>query len=245
MPVDPIHLSNVTVHLGPRRALDRVSFTLESGTFLALLGGNGSGKTTLVRAALGLLPLHEGTRTLFGEDPARFGDRSRIGYVPQRFTAATGVPATVFEVVLSGRVGRARGWRRFSAADRDAATTALVTVDMADRASSPVAGLSGGQQQRVLIARALATEPDLLVLDEPLAGVDASHRDAMIATLGQRLAAGTTILMVAHDLRAMETLVRRTVVLDAGRVVYDGPVRPEHLVAKHVHHDHDEPGVPA
>jgi zinc transport system ATP-binding protein len=213
-----------------------VNFEHAPGEFLTLLGANGSGKTTLVRALLGLVPLTDGRVRLFGEPLAAFREWARIGYVPQRTAASPGGPASVVEVVLSGRIARTRRLRRYGTADRSAATKALEVVGLTELAAVPVARLSGGQQQRVLIGRALAGSPDVLVLDEPFSGVDVEHQERLAFALADFHDNGGTVLLVSHGLGPMEQLVTREVVMDAGKVVYDGPHHPDHVHADHVHH---------
>jgi zinc transport system ATP-binding protein len=235
------------VDLGGRRILDDVSFRVSPGEFVAILGANGSGKTTLVRTLVGLIPLAAGRLELFGTPLSRFRDWPRLGYVPQRLAVGGGVPATVGEVVASGRTGRASRLRRFSQDDRRAIAHALEDVGLADRSHHAVATLSGGQQQRVLIARALAGEPEVLVLDEPTAGVDADSQDTLAGALGHLSAAGGSVVLVAHELGPLAGLIGRAVVLSHGRVASDGPppepeghhANPDHV---HVHaHEGDEP----
>jgi zinc transport system ATP-binding protein len=225
------------VALGGREVLRGVDFTLGASEFVAVLGANGSGKSTLVRALVGLLPLSGGTLMVFGETAVR--DRTRIGYVPQRLAAATGVPATVREVVLSGRVPRASRLRPLGARDRAVADEAVAAVGLAHRARDVVATLSGGQQQRVHIARALAAEPDVLVLDEPTAGVDAESQDAFGETLRLLKERGVAILLVSHHLGALAALVDRVVVISDGTVSYDGPVPPGGMADDDHHHPGD------
>jgi zinc transport system ATP-binding protein len=225
-----------------RPVLRGVDLTVTAGEVVAILGENGSGKSTLVRASLGLAPLVAGSVRLFGRPLADFRDRHRIGYVPQRLGAASGVPATVREVVRSGVLAR-RGFARLPRrGEAQAVAGALAAVGLADRDRDQVATLSGGQQQRVLIARALAGQPDLLVLDEPTAGVDAASQDAFAGTIELLLEHGTTIILVAHELGPLEPLIQRAVVLSNGRVLHDGPC-PEpighHADPAHVHeHPH-------
>ncbi len=235
---DPVVLDGVSVAIGGRPILRDVDLTVRTGDTVTLLGPNGSGKSTLVRAVTGLLPVARGTVRLFGTALPDFSDWRRIGFVPQRSTATGGVPSTVREVVASGRVGRRRLFAPTSAADRRAVASALEVVGLADRASLGVSQLSGGQQQRVLIARALAGEPDLLVLDEPTAGVDLPNQQALADALGRLKARGATILLVAHEIGPMMPLIDRTVVMRDGRVAYDGPPLTQE-VASHTHHDHD------
>nr|WP_034521277.1 metal ABC transporter ATP-binding protein [Actinomadura rifamycini] len=204
-----------------REVLAGVDLRVAAGDVVAVLGPNGAGKSTLVKALLGLVPLAAGRTEIYGEAPARFRDWKRVGYVPQRLPMGGGVPATVREVVASGRVARRSRWRPASAADRAAVDGALAAVGLADRARDTAHLLSGGQQQRVLIARALAGEPDAFVLDEPTAGVDAGSQEALAATLGTLTGAGRTVVLVAHELGPMAPLVTRTVKLAHGRVVRD------------------------
>ncbi|MET0931276.1 MAG: metal ABC transporter ATP-binding protein, partial [Aeromicrobium sp.] len=179
-----------------------------------------------------------GSVELFGTPLAKFRDRQRLGYVPQRSRAVAGVPATVHEVVMSGRLSRRRlaGWR--TKADLAAVEAAIARVGLADRAKSSVSEMSGGQQQRALIARALASEAELLIMDEPTAGVDHDNQESLAELLGGLVAEGTSVLLVAHELGPLRPLIDRAVVLDAGRVTYDGPVEAIHD-AEHVHvHEH-------
>jgi zinc transport system ATP-binding protein len=233
-----VEVSAAHVRLDGQHVLDGVDLHIDRGEFVALLGANGSGKTTLVRALLRLVPLSAGSIALFGRPLETFRDWARIGYVPQRFGVPAGLPATVEEVVLSGRTRRAGWLRPYSRADRAAARAALEEAGLAELARTSVARLSGGQQQRVLIARALAAEPELLLLDEPVASVDLDHQDAFAHTLGALAGRGMTVLLVAHGLGALAPLVQRAVVLSKGRVVYDGPPLPEHVSHEHHHHHH-------
>ena len=238
----PFDLTSGDVILGGNTVLQNVDFRLEHGEFVVLLGANGSGKTSLVRALLGLNTISSGELKVFGRPLKSFRDWKRIGYVPQRFTAVSGVPASVSEVVLSGRVGRAPRLRGYGKADRAAASRALEAVALANHERVPVDNLSGGQQQRVLIARALAGEPDVLVLDEPISGVDLEQQQQFAATLGALKRDGRTVLLVAHALGALAPLVARAVVLELGRVVYDGPPLANQIHTDHIHH-HPHPDV--
>ena len=192
----------------------------------------------------GLRPLAAGSVHLFGTDLTDFRDWHRIGFVPQRSTAATGVPASVWEVVASGRLTRRRWLRPLLGADRAAIRNALEVVGLADRARDGVTALSGGQQQRVLIARALAGEPELLFLDEPAAGVDLPNQEALARALGVLKERGATIVLVAHELGPLAPLVDRAVVMRDGRVAYDGQPLADDAVhhplflESHSHHHH-------
>jgi zinc transport system ATP-binding protein len=223
---------------GASHILRGIDLTVDRGEVVALLGANGSGKSTLVRALVGINTPSAGTVRLLGA-PLGTGRRtaavdwSRIGYVPQRASAGGGIPSTAQEVVASGllhgrRLRLARGWR-------DQVEAALEQVGLADRVRDPVHLLSGGQQQRILIARALVREPDLLVLDEPVAGVDVASQEAFAATMERLVDGGLTVLVVLHELGELEPLVTRAVVLRHGKVVHDGaPPRARH--------DHDRVG---
>jgi zinc transport system ATP-binding protein len=212
-------LANVSLHVGP-------------GEFVALVGPNGSGKSTLVRLLLGLLVPDAGTVRLFGVDARALRDRWRVGYVPQRAAATSDLPATVREVVSAGRLGRS-GWHaRLRKADWEAIDHALEEVDLTAVRDRRVGELSGGQQQRVFIAKALAAEPDLLVADEPVAGVDAESqrrfRDSLSHLVREH---GGAVLLVSHELGAVADDLDRVVVLKK-RVLFDGA--PSELAARGV-----------
>lgn len=230
-------LDSAVVVLSNRVVLRRVSAEVKDGEVVAVLGANGSGKSTLVRALIGLVPLREGEASLFGRPLSQFREWRRIGYVPQRTTAAAGVPATVREVVTSGRLAYTGVLGRLGKSDRVAIDDALATVGLTDRGRDSVAQLSGGQQQRVLIARALATRPDLLILDEPMAGVDLASQRALADTLARLHADGTTILLVLHEPGPLAPLIDRAIVLRDGRVVHHGAPPP--AVGHHADPDHD------
>jgi zinc transport system ATP-binding protein len=147
-----------------------------------------------------------------------------VGYVPQRHTVSGAVPATVREVVGVGRLARLGLFRRLRPADRAAVADAVAAVGLGDRIGDPVASLSGGQQRRVLVARALAAEPELLIMDEPTAGVDAASQDALAAVLAGVSARGTTLVVVTHETGPLAGVLTRAVVVDHGRIRYDGPL---------------------
>ncbi|MGW7108135.1 metal ABC transporter ATP-binding protein [Streptomyces xanthophaeus] len=235
-----ISLRGATASLGSRPVLRGVDLTVHRGEVVALLGANGSGKSTAVRAVVGQVPLSRGELSLFGTPFKQFRTWSRIGYVPQRTTAASGVPATVREVVTAGRLARTR-FGLLRKADRQAVDKALALVDMDGYATTSVNALSGGQHQRVLIARALAVEPELLIMDEPMAGVDLANQEVLANALRAQVADGATVLLVLHELGPLEPLIDRAVVLRDGCVVHDGP--PPEAVGQHAlpGHDHVHP----
>lgn len=239
------------VTLDRRHVLRGIDLTICPGEVVAVLGANGSGKSTLIRALLGLTPLSAGQTLLYGTPPARFREWWRVGYVPQRLQIGGGVPATVREIVASGRIARQKRLRFTSAADKLAVTRALEAVGLSGRAGDRVQDLSGGQQQRVLIARALAGEPDTFVMDEPTAGVDAESQQLLADTLKSLVAAGKTIVLVAHELGPLEPLITRGVVVRDGLIAHDGrPPQPEGECARpghehlHPHTGEREPGSP-
>ena len=243
-PTTAVEVHDLSVDLGGRLVLRGVDLSVRTGEVVAVLGTNGSGKSTLIRTIVGLLPTARGEVRLFGTPVPRFRQWQRVGYVPQRVTAASGVPATVQEVVSSGRLARRRWFGALTAADRAAIATALDAVGLAGRRRDAVAELSGGQQQRVLIARALAGEPDLLILDEPTAGVDLTSQAVFSDAVRTLVGHGTTVVLVSHDLGPMDALIDRCVVLRTGRIAYDGP---PHATQTHAHvHPHgpedDTPG---
>ncbi|MGK2875206.1 MAG: metal ABC transporter ATP-binding protein [Nocardioides sp.] len=228
---DPvIDVRSASVAIGGRPVLRGIDLSVEAGDFVALMGANGSGKSTLVRALVGLRPLTRGNVSLFGTPLKDFTDRQRIGYVPQRVNATSGVPASVREVVAAGRLTHRRLLRPLTRADHAAIEEALEIVGLADRARDGVASLSGGQQQRVLIARALAGQPDLFVLDEPTAGVDLPNQEILADTLHLLHDGGATVVLVAHELGPMAPLITRSVVMRDGRIAYDGDPLDDHAV---------------
>ena len=236
-----VRLHDAVASLGGRPVLRGIDLTVRPGEVVALLGANGSGKSTTVRTVIGAVPLERGGLELFGTPYAKFRHWHRIGYVPQRTTAAGGVPATVREVVSTGRLPQ-HGLLPFRRRDREAVDRALAAVGMLDRARDGVAHLSGGQQQRVLIARALVGSPDLLIMDEPMAGVDAASQQVLADTLRSEVARGSAVLLVLHELGPLEPLIDRAVVLRDGCVAHDGPPVPntgQHALPGHDHvHPH-------
>ncbi|HEU4513593.1 MAG TPA: ABC transporter ATP-binding protein [Nocardioidaceae bacterium] len=239
-----LEIHDGTVTLGGRPILRGVDLTVRRGEVVALLGANGSGKSTLVRTLLGLVPTTRGEVLVFGTPLSRFRDWKRIGFVPQRPSATSGVPASVWEVVASGRLSRRPFLWPLRKSDRAVIREAIEAVGLGDRAQDGCATLSGGQQQRALIARALAGEPDLFVLDEPTAGVDLASQQTFADALAGLVAKGATILLVAHELGPMAPLIDRTVVMRDGRVAYDGPpVASAHEIDEWHDHGHHHPGL--
>jgi zinc transport system ATP-binding protein len=230
-------VDDLAVTLNGRPILRDIDLRVQRGEVVAVLGANGSGKSTLVKAVVGLHRPSRGEVRLFGTPLEEFRQWSRLGYVPQRSPVGQGVPASAQEVVASGRISHRRPFVPMRRADRAAVARALEAVGMGERARQPVGTLSGGQQQRVLMARTLAAEPELLVLDEPNAGVDLFSQEAIAQTLADRLHDGATVLVVLHELGPFAPLIQRTVVLREGRIVHDGsPDGLDALMADHGHH---------
>jgi zinc transport system ATP-binding protein len=246
-PETVVELLGGAVTIGGRPVVRGVDLVVGSGEFLALMGANGSGKSTLVKGLTGLRPLVAGKLRLFGTPLVDFRDWHRVGFVPQRSGASSGVPSSVWEVVASGRLTRRRLLRPLTRTDRAAIDEAIGVVGLGREARHGVSHLSGGQQQRTLIARALAGRPDLFFLDEPTAGVDLPNQQALADALATLKARGSTIVLVAHELGAMAPLVDRAVVMRDGRIAYDGEPLADHEVhhpdfgEAHTHH-HPEPG---
>ncbi|WP_066948701.1 anchored repeat-type ABC transporter ATP-binding subunit [Streptomyces lushanensis] len=209
----PLTVDAVSVRLGGRLAVRGAGLVVREGELVGLLGPNGAGKTTLLRAVLGLLPLASGTVTA----------RARIGYVPQRHEFAWDFPVDVAGAVLSGRT-RQIGWlRRAGARDRAAVDGALERTGLTALRRRPVGELSGGQRQRVLVARALATEPDVLLLDEPFTGVDVPTQDVLGVLFARLAQEGRALLMTTHDLAAAARSCTRVVLLNRSVVAEGGP----------------------
>ena len=218
-----VELAGVSfAYRGGPPVLEDVTLTVEPGEFLGIAGPNGGGKTTLLRLALGLERPLSGDVRVFGAPPGGRSSRPRIGYVSQRAQLASATPVTVREVVEAGRLAVRGPFGRLRATDRAAVAAAIERVGLENRASSPLRTLSGGMQQRAFIARALASEPALLALDEPTTGVDAASQESLAALLAElRSDLGVTILYVSHEFGAVEHVVSR-LVLVRSRIVFDG-----------------------
>lgn len=195
-----IELRNVSFAYGESPAVENISLQVDSGDFLGLIGPNGSGKTTLLHLMLGLLTPDTGSVSLFGEPVGKFEAGERIGYVSQQATNRGGtMPITVRECVRMGRFAHV-GHGRITATDHEITEEALETVGITDLADRQLNALSGGQRQRAFIARALASEADLLALDEPTVGVDAESRDEFYRLLASLNDTGITIVLIEHDI---------------------------------------------
>ncbi|MFC2144589.1 metal ABC transporter ATP-binding protein [Acidobacteriota bacterium] len=194
--------------------LEDVNLEIAAGDFASVIGPNGGGKTTLVKLIVGLLSPTAGEVRVFGLSPIKA--RPRIGYMPQHAMMDPRFPVRAIDVVLMGRLGFGRRFGNYSRADREAAAKALATADLEDLGSRPFSNLSGGQRQRVLLARALVTDPEILLLDEPAAGLDQKVEQDFFELL-QELNRRLTIILVTHDLGFVAGFVR-TVICVHGHV---------------------------
>lgn len=220
----PIVLRDVSFGYGDEAVLEGIDLDVRRGEFLGLLGPNGSGKSTLLKIILGLIKPRGGQVELFGQPASRFTARWRIGYVPQRLsTFDAKFPATVTEVVGMGRYARLGPLRRPGADDRQAVDRAIDAVEMAPYRERRIGRLSIGQQQRAFIARAIASEAEVLILDEPTAAVDARAQESfyhLLEHLNDDL--GLTIVLVEHDLGMVASHVDEVAVLNR-RIIFRGP----------------------
>lgn len=230
-------------------ALDSVTLHLDAGEALGIVGPNGSGKSTLLKTIAGLVKPWRGDVCVFGQTPGALAPGS-IAYVPQVEAVDWSFPATVYDVVAMGRFARIPFWRRFSRADRDVVLRSLTAVGMESLAQRHIAQLSGGQQQRVFLARALAQEPRLMLLDEPTTGVDAATEGALRDLVRSIVATGIPVLMSTHDLDNVEAWFDRLLVLDRRMLAFGTPrdvvasgayanIREHTHTHGHLRHDHD------
>lgn len=227
-----VTLEHVTVRHGEVVALEDVSLEVAAGSVDALVGMNGAGKSTLFSAIMGRVPLHHGSVRVFGGAPSAARRAGRIAFMPQGDTLDRAFPLSVREVVTMGRFGRMGAMRRARASDRDAVEDALARVQLSDLAARPIGALSGGQRTRALLARALVQDAELLLLDEPFAGVD--HRsEALIAQVLTALARdGRSIVVSTHDIATLPDRADRVILLARRLITVDRPeiaLAPESL----------------
>jgi zinc transport system ATP-binding protein len=225
--------------------LANVNIRIEERDFVTVVGPNGGGKTTLLKLILGILQPSCGSVGVLGTRPENA--RPRIGYTPQHSAIDPGFPARVIDVVLMGRLGRRRSWHGYTRADREAAMEALREVELADRYTRPFATLSAGQRQRVLIARALAPDPELLLLDEPTSSLDVAMEEELHGLL-TRLHGRLTIVVVSHDIGFVSELtetvlcVKQTVAAHSTSEITPELIREMYgrdvLMVRHDHNDH-------
>lgn len=248
-----VHIENLSVYYGRMPAIAGVCLDVFDGEYLGIIGPNGGGKSTLLKAILGLVPISSGTVRIYGNNAHK--NRALIGYVPQFAMLNRKFPISLFEVVLTGRLKQGLSpFFRYSPEDKKSAYALLEKVGIASLANRQISELSGGEFQKMLIARALAINPRLLLLDEPTASVDAASRDQIYGLLAE-LNKNMTIILVTHDLLAVSSQVNRLACLN-GQLVYHGELEltekvvnnlygcPVDLIAHGVPHrvlrDHEE-----
>ncbi|XOV72434.1 MAG: metal ABC transporter ATP-binding protein [Verrucomicrobiota bacterium] len=216
----PLEVHDLTVAYHHKPVLYGIDLRIPPGKLIGIIGPNGAGKSTLIKAIMGLIPTDSGWVRLFGESNKK--NLRRVGYVPQRESVDWDFPVNVMDVVLMGRYGKLGLFKRPKKQDRDIACACLEKVKMMPYADRQIANLSGGQQQRVFLARALAQESDLYLMDEPFAGVDAATESSIISLLHELRKQGKTILVVHHDLPTARNYFNMLVLLNM-RLVDFGP----------------------
>ena len=256
-------LTSVSAGYDGRVAVEDVTLDIATGSLTAILGPNGGGKTTLLKIVAGLLRPWRGTVLVLGGPPGR--EAHRVAYVPQAELVDWGFPVSVWDVVMMGRYPGLGPFRRPGSHDRDRVRDALTQVGMGDRAQTQIGALSGGQRRRAFLARALAADPDLYLLDEPVTGVDVTTQEDLMAVLGAEAGRGKTVVATTHDLAAAAHHFERLIAVNR-RIVADG--NPDQVLASDVlaeiygghlitigdktvllddahHHDSEAPGEPA
>jgi manganese/iron transport system ATP-binding protein len=218
-----LEVRNLSISYNGTRALDDVSLSVAAGQRVAIVGPNGAGKSTLFRAMVGLIPIHVGSIHTFG---------AALGYVTQRSAVDWDFPVTVHDVVMMGRVGK-MGWLRWQRPiDREVVQRCLEQVGMVEYADRQIGELSGGQQQRVFIARALAQEANILLMDEPFSGVDASAQETILEILARLHHQGVTMLVSTHDLNLAVEWSDQLALLNQRLIAYGPPreaITPQRL----------------
>ena len=214
-----LEVSNLTVYLGGNTALENVSFVLNAGDSVAVAGPNGAGKSTLFKAVSGVIPYQSGKITVYGSEP---GGHICIAYVPQSATVDWGFPVSVYDVVMMGRTGRIGFFKRPGRGDRAIVLRSLKAVDMEAMSDRQIGELSGGQRQRVFIARALAQEAEIILMDEPLTGLDINSQADIFSILSGLSARGVTVLVSTHDLNTASERFARVMLLNRELVGFGG-----------------------
>ncbi len=220
-PAPPLEIHDLTVSYDRKPVLYGVDLTMASGSLVGVVGPNGAGKTTLIKTIMGIVPANGGWVKIFGRPYSKAV--TRVGYVPQRESVDWDFPVTVMDLVLMGRYGHAGLLRGVGKRDRAIARECLEKVNMASFADRQIGNLSGGQQQRVFLARALAQESDLYLMDEPFAGVDAATETAIVELLRELKNRGKTLVVVHHDLSTAREYFDQLILLNMRLVAY-GPV---------------------
>lgn len=232
MSVPAVEVDAVTVRYGDVTALDGASLTLDAGCVCGLVGMNGSGKSTLFKTIMGLVKPDAGGVRIHGSSPARARRSGAVAYVPQSEEVDWSFPVSVRDVVMMGRYGRMGFTRRPRKADHDAVGRALERVELTDHADRQIGQLSGGQKKRAFVARGIAQEASVLLLDEPFAGVDKRSEATITAQLRALADDGRSILISTHDLQALPGLADQAVLLMRRVLIHGHPaevLKPEHL----------------
>ncbi len=236
----PCVVENISAAYRDRLALSGVSFTVPSGEIMAILGPNGAGKSTLIKAMLELIPRVSGKAEFFGKNLSRV--RKRIAYMPQSASIDWDFPARVKDVVLMGTYTHLGWLRRPGKKEHQAAQAAMKQLDISDLANRQISELSGGQKQRTFVARALAADADLLVMDEPFAGVDMKSEKTILQVLRSLASSGKTVLLVHHDLATVKDFCSSVLLLREGNLVASGPLA-EAFTSKNISHAYGIDGV--
>lgn len=229
-----IEVEDVSYKYHQHTVIEDINFSVKSGEYLGIIGPNGGGKSTLIKVILGLLKPDTGHVKIFGEEVTHLKDRYRLGYLPQRASQAVlHFPATVEEIVKSGRTAKVGMLRRFGAEDLAAVEKALEIAEVADLRDRIIGNLSGGERQRVFIARALAGEPKVLILDEPVAGVDVPAQETFYSFLEDlNRKHGLTIIIISHDIDVVAHQSTNVLCLNHRLVCHGRPkdfITEEHL----------------
>ncbi len=226
-----LDVSGLTVFLGSVKVIDGVSFSLQRGDSVAVVGPNGAGKSTLFRAVSGVLAYQSGTITVYGSEPV---GHICIAYVPQATSVDWSFPVTVFDVVMMGRTGKIGLFRQPKRKDKNLVRQCLSMVDMTDLADRQIGMLSGGQRQRVFLARAIAQEAEIVLLDEPFTGLDVKSQNDIFAILRSLVSRGITVLVSTHDLETASERFSRIMLLNRKLIGFGGKAEmltPELLLA--------------
>ncbi|WP_343635972.1 metal ABC transporter ATP-binding protein [Fluviicola sp.] len=216
-----VEIKEFSVFYRDTLALDHVSLTINAGKITGIIGPNGSGKSTLLKGILGIIPVKRGEVTFFGSSLEKY--RSKIAYVPQRESIDWDFPITVEEVVAMGRIRPKKWWSRTTMADKDIVKETLKKVQLSEFAHRQIGQLSGGQQQRVFLARALAQEAELIVMDEPFVGIDMASQESILAIVQKLRDSGKTVIIVHHDLSVVAQYFDEVVLLNK-KLIASGPI---------------------
>ncbi|GAB2544359.1 metal ABC transporter ATP-binding protein [Gracilibacillus alcaliphilus] len=230
-----VEMNNVNFYYGERQALEDINFTIEQGDFIGLIGPNGGGKTTLIKLLLGMEKPDSGTIKMFGLPMRKFKEKSKIGYVSQKAnTFNRGFPATVEEVVKMGLTAKLGYFKRLSRQQKQQIHEAIDKVGMSEYLHENIGDLSGGQQQRIFIARALVSNPQLLILDEPTVGVDAENVEKFFDLLQELNKQAISLLLVTHDIGTMTDHASKIACLNKKLHFHEHSDETKHLSDDHI-----------